>query len=409
MGAPSEPTVAATYRFVDLPLPRRLRTESMDSLPGVRLSWSIDASELVKSIRIFRSTGFDTGYALLAEIAPSDTVYVDATAREMVKYFYYLDMTGFMDEVSGKTPRFHGIYQSTLPPLPPYRLEARGFDSGVRLSWRWAGDEPEGFYVYRCPGIDDTLVQVSGLLPVTGEVVEFVDSSASLSPYTTYGYGISAESKSHVRSPIAETAYARPDLPTEPKEPFDLNAQVAEGRVSLYWSDMRPASRGLVEYHVSRRVLPEDGEPSELARLTESPIPAEVNSYVDSAVEAGTRYEYAVQSIDAFGGESPTSVPVRVTVGQAGVVPPAGLSAVVNGDAITVGWNDTAQDSIAGYRLYRYERGGEVELVAELDPRATSYEDGRVGRSRLYFYHLTCFDSRGRESDPSEEVSIRFE
>jgi hypothetical protein len=189
---------------------------------------------------------------------------------------------------------------------------------------------------------------------------------------------------------------------------MDLEASVQGRSVKLFWMDMRPTDRALTGYTVFRREVRDSAPAPDYARLSEPPVPASSNSYTDTTAVPGRNYEYAIQSSDAFGGTSPLSTPTSASVPLPLLVPPAGLRAVRLTGKVALSWDPTVQSALVAYRLYRYERGNEPALVAEVKPDTLEVEDAAVQPGKLYFYYVTGIGSGGRESEPSEEVGIRF-
>jgi hypothetical protein len=291
------------------------------------------------------------------------------------------------------------------------------------LSWDWDREPVAGFYVYRSRGPRDSLRLVSERLLPRDSIMVFEDTAPELESYYSYAYAVQSESKSHLRSVLAETAYVQPAKPTHPRAPFDLEAAARDGEVKLFWMDMRSAVKALAGYQVYRRELDSLGNGPELAPLgdTGSFVPAQTNSYADATVEPGRAYEYAIRCRDMFGGTSPLSEPAIAAVRGIEVVPPAGLRAWKTNEGVAVAWDETIQDSITWYRLYRSEREpismqetGETPvepkpaLVTTLPADQREFTDRKVTAGKLYRYYVTCVSPDGRESEPGEKVSVRY-
>jgi len=404
-----ETVIVATYDFRNQSQVEDVRAVAAESLGGIGLSWRVRAAGNLTSIRIYRSVEYDTGYVMIAEIPPEETAYVDAGADEMQRYFYYLETTGLLDEVSPKSIRVFGTMQSSREPDPPVGLEAEALENGVRLSW-WSFPDGHtaGYYVYRGEGRGRELSQISPLLPVGESLTSYVDTSAFLTGTHQYAYAVRAESRSYVLGPFSDTVLIRPGIPTVPHAPFGLEARVIDGFVQLYWEDMENVEPDAQGFFVLRRELPLDGVPAEFERINDALLPPQQNNYVDTTVRQGMSYEYVVQTQDFVGGLSPLSPSKRVELRLPDPIAPAGLRAGRRGETMSVSWDETVQPNLVAYRLYRYEREKEPVLVAEVRPDVLEVEDKGLNPGELYFYYLTSIGSEGRESERSEEVGIRF-
>jgi hypothetical protein len=407
-GAPSDTATVATYRIQDVPLPESVRVAKVDGHAGIRLSWRLREQRPLKSIKVYRSASYDTGYVCIAELPPTAVAYMDATAEEMTTYYYSLELVGLLDEASSRSARAYGVYESSVVPGPPYALRGEGLANGVRLRWSWGDGPLAGFHVYRSKGPGEPLSKVSDLVPLADSGTVFDDTSPVLSRLYNYAYAVRAESRSHVLGVLSETVYVQPAKPTRPHEPVDLSTRVDDRQVRLFWGDLRRLERMLAGYLVYRRESPATGVPGEFVELNSGLLPAAHNSYTDTTALEGRTYEYAVRAQDAFGGLSILSVPTRVEMPWPALAPPAGLKVWPGRGGIIVSWDETMQDGITGYRLYRYERGSPPEMVAALSLDQREATDAAVRTDRLYFYYVTSTGADGRESEPGEEVSIRY-
>lgn len=94
-----------------------------------------------------------------------------------------------------------------------------------------------------------------------------------------------------------------------------------------------------------------------------------------------------------------------------------GIDAVPDGHYIYLSWLPSPAGDLAGYRLYRQaEDSLEQELIDELEPSATEYEDrdsvlapsSGTGLSQGFYYWITAFDQSGNESPLSEEAYYKL-
>jgi hypothetical protein len=399
-GPTTETTLVATYRFRNLPLPTNLAAESTSS--GLRLRWQLSQPLAVKSLRIYRSETWDSGYTRIAEVSPQGTNWLDQTAAANTKYYYYLEMTGFLDEVSPPSARFFGMFESSEPPLAPFALFAEPLSNGVRLRWDLAEPDVAGCYVFRRDPLAGGWRQVSDLIPAS-TANTFVDSGPTLSPQYQYGYFVRAITASKVLGPASETAYARPHGDTRPPVPLGLTAEWKDGAVKLYWDDMQPGHPALSGYWLLRR-----SGSGQFAKTHDSLLPARQNQFTDTTAAPGKTYEYLVVAEDIFGKQGDSAARTTVAIPIPVPAAPAGLRAHATASGIELSWDEPFGPVVTGYRVYRYERGREPARIASPKPGTTTYADNDVTRGRLYFYYLTSVGEGWSESGPSAEVSITY-
>jgi len=396
-GACSETTLIATYRFRNLSLPSHLAAESTNS--GLRLRWKLAQPSMVKSLRIYRSEQWDTGFVRIAEVSPDATNWLDQTTAPNTKYYYYLEMTGFLDEVSPASARFFGMFESAEIPLAPYALFAETFDAGVRLRWELPEPDVAGSYVFRRDPLSGRFSQVSDLLPTPAG--SFDDSGPGLSPLYQYGYCVRVISTSKVLSPASETAYARPGGATHVPIPLNLSAEWKDGMVRLYWDDMQAASPALSGYWLLRRT-----GTGRFARLHDSLLSSRSNYFTDTTAQPGTAYQYLVLAADIFGSQSDSSARVSIAIPRPIPAAPAGLRGMATASGVELTWDEPFGPEVTGYRVYRYERGREPTRVGSAKPGTATWTDEGATKGRLYFYYLTSLGETGTESGPSSEVGV---
>jgi fibronectin type 3 domain-containing protein len=404
-GVASDTALVANYDFRSIPLPDKISTVSLDSLGGIRLTWHVSDPAKIKSLKIFRSMQWEKGYEQIAEVSAETEFYVDQNVEPMVKYFYYVNMIGAFGEESAPSAKTFGIFQSALKPVRPWILKYEGTKTGVRLELAAPEKNVAGYRVYRgIEGQDISLV--TDLVPKNDSITIFVDTDTTLSGKLQYGYTVRAENVSHRMSDYSDTVFVRPLKSTGSPVPRDLTADVENDVVQLYWLDMQPFDQTLDGYFVYRREFSEKN-PLEFKKITERPIGAQINRYKDTIALEGKIFEYAVQSIDIFGSVSKLSNPVRIHVQSQAPIPPEGVRAQRTSEGVLVQWDETIQKDAAGFNVYRYEREKKHERVASLKLKELEFTDKKIHRGNLYFYYVTCVDSKKVESSPSREISIR--
>ncbi|MGC2646006.1 MAG: fibronectin type III domain-containing protein [Candidatus Sulfotelmatobacter sp.] len=142
------------------------------------------------------------------------------------------------------------------------------------------------------------------------------------------------------------------------------------------------------------------------------------SSFLDQTFEWEETYFYrgAVVSVIETAGKPAVEVEgddtPEVKVFAHDVFPPAvpsGLQAVFSGPGqrpfIDLIWAPVSDADLAGYNIYRHERGGvPVKVNSEL-VRTPAFRDMQVVPGKTYFYSVSAVDVRGNESGRSEEAS----
>ncbi len=407
-GIASDTALVGAYSFVEVPLPISMHVTNLDSTGGLRITWKLRNTRALRSLAIYRSVDYDKGYVKLTDLSPQADSYVDQTAKPMVRYFYYIVMTGILGEASPPSAKVFGMYISKIAPLAPAIFGAAGTPDGVRFSILASDNRDVNFRVYRNDGTHKYLRLVSGAVPRTDSVTVFNDTSRALSGNLTYAYAVRAEGASHVLSGFSDTVYVRPGVATHPPTPLGLTA-TAEGKaIQLYWHDMQPFDDALRGYIVYRRTLNAGKSPGAFVRLSPSFLPADQNHFADTTAEVGLHYDYAVRAVDMFKTQSALSASAQAGIPAVQPIPPAGLTATSTQGGILLQWDRTYQPGLMVYRLYRYQRGAYPIRIATVRPDQTlQFLDDHTEKGQLYFYYLTSVNTEGVESDRGEEVGIR--
>jgi hypothetical protein len=186
------------------------------------------------------------------------------------------------------------------PPATPAALNVEGVPTGVLLTWAAPPEPPDvTFRVRRRTGKEPA----SEVAAVTGR--EWVDTATSFGE--SYEYTLQAVAKagqSVAESGISEPVSITPMDRFPPAVPLGLTALAASGSVELTWD--RNAEPDFAGYFLYRAAG--DKPLERLGGMLAEP------AYSDRDVKPGTRYRYAVSSVDKAGNESQKSQPVEVSL-----------------------------------------------------------------------------------------------
>lgn len=407
-GGYTPPLPVATYNINESINIRNLNAEPVTSSGSINLSWSSSGSENISSIKIFKSADMDTGYYQIAELPATDTEFTDVNTAPKKMYYYYISCTDLSGGISANSGKVFAIVEYSQPPSRPYIAGSESLKDGIKIYFSASDDNIKGFRIYRDNGIGDSFVQISSLIPYKDSLISYTDTSSSLSGALQYRYAVMSVSLNGVLSDTSNIISERPDKPVYPSAPAELKANVREKSTWLYWKDMNNDDYDIMGYSIFRRQISENGKPvTEFQPLVDTTKLIENNNYVDSSVVPGTSYQYAVQSVNIYGGRSSLSYPVtvRIEITRDNIIPPSGLHAQVVPEGIMLQWGKFDSKIISEFRIYRNKRGEEPTPVASV--KSNQYLDRNVSKGELYFYHITSLGKGGKESIPGEEISIR--
>ncbi len=165
-----------------------------------------------------------------------------------------------------------------------------------------------------------------------------------------------------------------------------------KGKVGLKWQRVD----GATEYFVYRKA---DADFEKVGTTDD-------DHYFDVDIVPGATYVYKVAVDDggteAFSSEKSVTIPGQV----GGFKPPTWSGLRVDGDRILCNW-DPIPNAVA-YNVFRStEAGGEYDVVGTT--QGSRYADrGGLEKGTTYYYVVSALNAEFEETEPSEEMSIKF-
>lgn len=407
MGNKTDDVFIVTTDFSKSGYPYIINAVSIDSIDAIEISWQIQKDELVNFVEVYKSESFDTGFVKLAEVPSAESTYFDYNIEPMKKYEYYVRAVSLLGEVSIPSVRTFALIKSVLKPIPPQNIKVVSIENGVKLQWENTEDFIDGFWVYRTDGASDSLQLISSLVKELKPVTEFYDTSGTLSGKFTYSYSVKSVTTSHIESNFSDTVAIRPDLPTMPPTPFELIAFVDDSTARISWNDMNEIDETVFGYRVYRKDFTSSANPN-FEALVDSILPANENYFVDNRIEKGKTYQYALTSIDLFGAESNPAYSSELTYEIPNPLPPQGVGYLNSKNGIIIKWNETLQNDIKEYRVYRYQRGSSPKMISLVKINSElKTEDRDIIKDNLYYYYVTSVNTFNVEGSKSNEIAVR--
>ncbi|MGH9326259.1 MAG: fibronectin type III domain-containing protein [Terriglobia bacterium] len=183
----------------------------------------------------------------------------------------------------------------------------------------------------------------------------------------------------------------------------NLTARQVPGALEVEWSAPAPSGSrlSLTGYRIYRSE--KSGLFTEVAG-TESP------HYRDTDFQFGQSYRYKVRAVfaqDGYSAETGNSAVAEVAPRHIfPPPPPQGLTAVYTGKAVQLIWKPESAPDLAGYNVYRRERG---EPARRLNPQLLPtpvFKDAEVRPDAQYEYWVTALDKEHNESQPSAPFTV---
>ena len=370
----------------------------------VMLVWQDPSDDSITGYQILRGPDADSLAVIEEDTGSSATIYTDTSPAAGQTHTYAVKARN----AAGLSPLSDTV-TVTVPPAAPTGLTALPTHDSLMLSWHTPDhDGITGYQVLRGPDADSLEVVATD----TGSLAPwYVDTDVSED--TSYAYAVKALGAGGESAPsgvvevstlqAATITFVGPSVEEDPPiaqqqqegdpppSPYHLRLFASHDRVTLRWG-----SYGCCGNVTGFRILrgPSEDTLEVLVADTGSATPW----YVDSAVEAGTGYVYAIKSLNG-NGESPESTSRSVTTSSAPGANTllsnmgAGVTGAPVGDAAFVGSGKAAQafttgDNAQGYNL----EGVRVDVFrgndAPIDPKVSLYATNGFRPSTLV-YELT--------------------
>ncbi len=124
-----------------------------------------------------------------------------------------------------------------------------------------------------------------------------------------------------------------------------------------------------------------------------------VNSFVLEDLVEGDSVYVAVSSLNDGGYESILSDPLGI-LPMTRPRPPEGIDATSSANEVEIAWSDNTELDLAGYIVYRMERGGQdYAPIDTLASGETVMVDSNLQAGHYYLYRVTAYDTSGTEGD----------
>ncbi len=366
---------------------------------GIRLTWQFPKPEFLRSIDIYKATGFrdSLDYRYLLSVSPKDSSYLDKDVIPSEIYSYKVVINNAYGE-SPLSMSAMGWYYGDKPATAPVDLRAEVSMGAVKLMWSRPDGDTKAYYIMRSVEGDTALQQVGAAILSDSLLVTYTDSVNDVN-CTMLTYAVRSENASRNLSPLSERIYVTPMRNIRLPAPLNLTTHFADKRVWVSWDMAEEFDRNVMGYRLERRIAPANKADTSQHFKPVRTNKMLMNYYEDADVKEGLTYEYRLFSIGAHGLESSPSV---VSSCQVPVVKPLSISSLqvqkTNG-GYRLAWEETEQENIDCYKVYRVQENQPPRLLAKMKKNETSYFDSVKEDKVIYLYTVTCTGTNGVESE----------
>ncbi|MGE5479954.1 MAG: fibronectin type III domain-containing protein [Chloroflexota bacterium] len=375
-----------------------IRSRPLPEENAVEITWRLDPPPFLRSVDIYKSPNYDSGYVFLASALPTDTSFKDFAVNPIETYFYYIVINGAYGR-GAPSPRVNAMLTANRKAVAPAYLEAKAANNGVTLNWSKPSPDTRGYYLFRSSNMGgDSLIQITDIILTDSAQVSYTDSLAGAnSPVLTYAVkSVNTSYDVSEFSPDATVVVAGESYPIS--APLSIAALPRDGKILIQWETPDAQNYSVAGYKLYRRLLKKDGEDSTDLAVIATITDPETNYYEDGDVIEGSNYMYTVSSIGITGKASELS---GAATAYMPAFPPMAIQSLVAARAengVALNWNVTRQSGIKNYRVYRLLSKGAPTLLTELPSAANFYLDAAAPKDERCFYAVTCVNNKGSES-----------
>lgn len=251
----------------------------------------------------------------------------------------------------------------------PSNMTATKASGGVQLSWYDNSWNETGFTIERS---DDGGATWGTLDTVGADTYGYLDATAAVG--STYKYRLKATNSTD------ESAWSNvATLAVVPSMPGSLTASsISATRIDLSWADVAGESGYVIERGTDK-----------IPFATLATVGADVSSYSDTNLVAGTRYYYRIRAISSVGASTTTAAVNAFTrPAQSNLT-----LTVLATNQITLTWRDVVGET--GYRIERTADGTNWSVIGTRGANVLTFADAGLTANTIYSYRVTAYNTGG--------------
>jgi hypothetical protein len=189
-----------------------------------------------------------------------------------------------------------------------------------------------------------------------------------------------------------------------PLPPADITVQGTQDSIRLQWTAPSENMDGSKPPRTAGYNIYRSEVPNTLASTPINPSPVPIPEFVDSSFRFDATYYYVITTVGSLQQPCPESLPSSaVSIAAKDIFPPAppsDFSAIMQADTVILLWAPSPSTDLAGYRLYKKEKGAMDRQLIQSDLiRAMSFRDNRVDPGKTYEYEIEAVDTHGNASE----------
>ncbi|MBS1495169.1 MAG: hypothetical protein JST55_16805 [Bacteroidetes bacterium] len=397
-GNESAQSNSVSITVASISIPPRATNVRYDGNEKLTLFWSIQASNNLKGFNIYRSNDAKGEFTKInsALLSSSDTSYVDNTAEQGKKYFYYVSTENNAGMINNSSV-IAAVSADFSKPNAPENLTAVSDSVKVQLTWnKSTSSNVIGYKVYRnVKGNENEFIL---LTPLPLKETSYTDT-LSKGALNDFYYKVVALNQKYINSDYTQPVTVKLKDVVPPSVPLISNTSFENNSVVLKWIPQFESD--LSGYKIYRS---EDS----VAGFTEiSSTVKGANSFTDNTVTANKTYYYKISSTDISGNISPQSDLAMVTTGSGEMQTPQmklNLTYNKSANSVDISWDNAGNTTpVKGYLVMRRDGEDEFSYSASEVISGLNFSDANIEIPAKYNYSIKIIYENGDVATTPEQ------
>jgi hypothetical protein len=368
---------------------------------AIELKWKLNYNFSVRSMTMYRSMKYETGYKPIAILSSDAESYTDPVELANEAYFYFLEINDFFG-YQVPSIRVFGISDLKEKPYPPQDFKVNNDQKTATFSWRGVGDNIIGYRIYRSIGNSEIYSLLADHINSATRIVNYTDTTVSAYKNVALKYYAVAMSDGFVEGNTTDTLSIYSNTEILPGIPEECNILTdGQGNFKVVWT-AQEKDVNLKGYNVYRSI---NGGGKIL--LNNGLIPYFRNYYIDTDNKCVGGFEYEIESVSIT--NSPSAVRKKVTIRVADPAMNLILSIQQSPNGIVISGEPIASAEVKEVLLYRRADQAEPMILARLSPDKIYYKDTKVTQGKFYTYSAMAVLKNGNKTEVNTGVGIRYE
>jgi fibronectin type 3 domain-containing protein len=371
---------------------------------SVSVSWNLTvpastATPGIDGFRIYRSFSANSGYEALAEVATSQSYYVDTTVPAGTTAYYIVTVkSGTLAESPMFPTQVPGPKGQVVTwPNVPSSVTVLGGSNAATVSWapNVAGENVVSYNVYH----DGSATPLATVLPSPSPSYQSVETPGVLSVYQVSALNASGEGVECGAVSVLAAPAMTPQIGFTP--PVGITSTPG-----LVWISGLTYSPDVAGYNLYRGVY---ATPSVTPQETQVATLTNPTPFVSDAGVVGYNNYYRVVAMDANGLEASHAASAYLSIGMPPGVPQS-FTTYPASSYVSLVWNVPAGDaSVTGYAVYREATMGATKTLLGFSSSPTpQFVDSSVPANSVYYYSVAGRNAAGEGGTTAETAVLEL-